>query len=90
MMDSADPLDGWNLSHILQTSYGPAINDVYGRFFIYLRDLLSSFIRQMMSRRIAFELVNVDANDLPRQLGSRQFARIEVMSERTWWGFSSD
>lgn len=90
MMDSADPLDGWDLSHILQTSCGPATNDIYGKIFFYLKDLLSSFRRQVMSRGIAFELVNMDVNDLPRHLGSRRFARIEVMSKKTCWRFSSD
>jgi hypothetical protein len=78
MMDSADPLDGWDLRDILQnsstTSSGSATNDIYGRLFYQLRDLLSSF--------------NVDVNDLPEQLqlqprlghgeSNPQFARIEV------------
>lgn len=81
-MDSADPFDGWNAGVALQSSYGPATNDIYGKLFNHLKDLLSSFIRQAASRRIAFELFNVDVNDLPRQLGSRQFARIEVTVEK--------
>ena len=81
MMDSADPLDGWDLGYVLQSSYGSAINDMYGKLFNHLRDLLSSFIRQTALRRIAFELFNMDVKDLPKQLGSRQFARIEVWSK---------
>lgn len=83
MMDSADPFDGWDLRYVLQNSYGSAANDMYGKLFNHLRDLLSSFARQAASRKIAFELFNEDVNDLPRQLGSRQFARIEVIVERT-------
>jgi hypothetical protein len=87
MMDSADPFDGWDLGYVLQSSYGSANNDMYGKLFNHLRDLLSSFIRQVASRRIAFELFNTDVNDLPRQLGSRQFARIEVIFERMRWRY---
>jgi hypothetical protein len=82
MMDSADPLDGWNLSHILRTSRGSAANDIYGKLFDYLRDLLCSFARQAASRTIAFEFTNIDVIDLPSQLGDRQFARIEVIARR--------
>lgn len=80
MMDSADPLDGWNLRQIFQISCGPASNDIYGKLFHHLQDLLSSFATQVISRKVSFELFNMDVNDLPKQLGSRQFARIEVMS----------
>src|SRR6266480_5135204 len=90
MTDSADPLGGWDLGYVLKSSYGSAINDIYGKLFNYLRDLLSSFIMQVASRRIAFELFNMDVKDLPRQLDSRQFARIEVMFERMCWRYSAD
>lgn len=89
MMDSADPFDGWDLGYVLQSSYGPAVNDMYGKLFNHLKDLLSSFIRQTASRRIAFELFNMDVNDLPRQLSGRQFARIEVMVGRMFWRYSA-
>ena len=90
MADSADPLDGWDLGYLLQSSYSSAINDIYGNLFYHLRDLLSSFIRQVASRKIAFELFNMDVNDLPRHLGGRQFARIEVISEIMCWKYSAD
>ncbi|RMZ87204.1 hypothetical protein DV736_g5572, partial [Chaetothyriales sp. CBS 134916] len=78
MTDSADPFDGWDIRYVLQTSYGSAANDMYGKLFNHLRDLLSSFVKQATSRNLAFELLNEDVNDLARQLGNRQFARIEV------------
>ncbi|KIW22047.1 hypothetical protein, variant [Cladophialophora immunda] len=90
MMDSADPFDGWDLRSVLQRSYGSATNDMYGKLFNHLRDLLSSFARQAASRKMAFELFNADVNDLPRQLGSRQFARIGVMVERMCCRHSAD
>ena len=82
MTDSADPFDGWDLGYVLQSSYGSAAKDMYGKLFYDLRDYLSSLTRQAASRKIAFDLFNVDVNDLPRQVGSRQFTRIEVMVER--------
>lgn len=82
MLDSADPLDGWNLNHISRISCGPASNDIYGKLFNRLKNLLSSFKTQIMSRTIGFEFFNLDASDLPWHLGNRTFARIEVRFQR--------
>lgn len=79
MMDSADPLDGWDLRHVLDNFQGSAANDIYGKLFNLLKDLLTSFARQVASRKMVFELFNTDVNDLPAQLHSRRFARIEVI-----------
>lgn len=78
MKDSADPLDGWNLSEVLDFDIGPTTNDVYGKLFCYLRSLFSSFHQRVASHSVRFLLLNVDATDLPDQLGETRFARIEV------------
>lgn len=82
MTDSADPLDGWDLGAIIQNSKGSAANDIYGKLFNYLGELLSSFVKQLSSREVAFELFNMDAQNLPRHFGGRKFARIEVKASR--------
>lgn len=78
MKDSADPLDGWNPNEILSIDIAPATNDVYGKLFCYLTSLLTSFHRRLASHGAKFQLVNVNATDLPDQLGALRFARIEV------------
>ena len=78
MKDSADPFHGWNMAEVLRIPYGPAENDMYGKLFHFVKDLLSSFTRQVASRNIAFELFNTDAQELPKHLNNRKFARIEV------------
>lgn len=78
MYDSADPLDGWNFAQILRCTGGSGPNDLYGKLFASLKHLLNSFVRQVSSRSIGFELWNLDVNDLPKHLKARKFARIEV------------
>jgi len=88
MTDPAEPFDGWDVGYVLQRSYGSAVNDT-ANYSSFKRDLLSSFRRHTASGTIAFEIFNMDANDLPRQLGSRQFARIEVIVGLMFWPFNA-
>jgi hypothetical protein len=81
MMDSADPFNGWGSDHVIGCSYGSAVNDIYGRLFNYLRQLLTSFIKQTNTRKVALELYNMDVIDLPKYLNSKRFARIEVIKK---------
>lgn len=40
MLDNADPLNGWSLNDVLEFPVGSATNDVYGKLYNYLLDLL--------------------------------------------------
>ncbi|KAF2016823.1 hypothetical protein BU24DRAFT_366243 [Aaosphaeria arxii CBS 175.79] len=77
MKDDADPLDDWSYDEYIK-SLRIARNDVYGAFFFYLRDLLLEFCTRVHSVSVSFQLLAVNAVDLPRYLNSQQFDRIEV------------
>ncbi|KAK5133101.1 hypothetical protein LTR08_008211 [Meristemomyces frigidus] len=78
MKDAADPLDGWALGDILKVNTGPAANDIYGKLFLHVRELVSSFHRRIESLNVSFELSNCAAEDLSNQLSEGSFARVEV------------
>ena len=79
MKDSADPLDGWSLPTILKQNAGPASNDVYGKLYRHLSDLLRSFLHSLAARPSAFHFLHTDANDLADHLRDESgFDRIEV------------
>lgn len=79
MKDSADPLDGWSLPEILKQNARPASNDVYGKLYRHLPELLQSFHRSLSARPFSFRLLHMDASDLADHLrGEPGFDRIEV------------
>ncbi|KAJ5047251.1 uncharacterized protein L3040_003090 [Drepanopeziza brunnea f. sp. 'multigermtubi'] len=82
MMDSADPLGGWNIKDVMRLA-PLAKNDIYGSLFNYLQDLLLQFCNQVSRLPVHFQLFQVDALDLPGILRQRgmdcpYFDRIEV------------
>ncbi|OJD34037.1 mynd finger family protein [Diplodia corticola] len=82
MMDSADPLAGWPLDEVLRKT-GVAKNDIYGGLFFYLIEVFVDFCERILTRKIDFVLLNVDAVDLPETLAKdmslpQSFDRIEV------------
>ena len=68
MKDSADPLDGWSLPEILKQNARPASNDVYGKLYRHLFELLQSFHRSLSARPFSFRLLHMDASDLADHL----------------------
>lgn len=78
MKDSADPLDGWNLSEVLKVQCGPASNDSYGKLFYFLTSLFSRFYHRLSVLEASFELLNLDAKNLRDHLPDGTFSRIEV------------
>ncbi|KAK1048026.1 hypothetical protein LTR33_014919 [Friedmanniomyces endolithicus] len=78
MMDSADPLDGWDWREVLKTSSGLATNDLYGKLVVYLKRHFSDFHNLLQSHTSTFSLFNVNAGSLPHHLPRNNFARIEV------------
>jgi hypothetical protein len=65
-------------AEVLKSSSGPAINDMYGKLYYYLLDLVSSFYDRLSSLNVGFEIHNTDATDLAARLKDGTFARIEV------------
>lgn len=78
MMDSADPLGGWDFAEVLEADTGNAAYDLYGKLFVRISSLLLSFKRRLSSTGANFEMYNLNATELPKTLGSARFARIEV------------
>lgn len=83
MMDSADPLSGWEIADVLGTNIGNATNDLYGKLYAHVWETLLSFQHRLCSTGVNFELHCLDAKDLPNTLALESFARIEVMSSIT-------
>jgi len=77
MDDKADPLDGWPILEVKQMP-SPADQDVYGKLFIYLHDILLQFLDRFQKVRINFDLHSVDVNELPEHLQPNTYSRIEV------------
>lgn len=87
MPDSADPRISWNLLEVCTgpfTANYPAKNDLYGRLFIYLRETLLGFCRQLSKQEVKIRVLSIDPLSLPgylkRQPGDPGFDRIEVIS----------
>ena len=78
MKDSADPIQGWYRTDFGVANFGPATNDIFGRLFHGLKSVLTSFYDRTSSNRCNFQLLNVDAIELPPLLEKERFARIEV------------
>ena len=78
MMDSADPLGGWDFAEVLEADTGNAAHDLYGKLFVHVSSLLLSFKRRLSNTVASFEMYNLNATELPETLGSTRFARIEV------------
>ena len=78
MIDTADPLCGWSLSDILETSIGNAAYDLYGKLFVHVATLLLSFKHRLSNVGATFELHNLEVADLEDTLAPTTFARIEV------------
>lgn len=78
MMDNADPLTGWSLQEIRNTSSGPAAADMYGKLFYYLRSVVRGFVERLKTQSHVFQMLHMDAETLPAFLGGAKFSRIEV------------
>lgn len=78
MHDSADPLNGWSLKEVEDSSSGPATADIYGKLFYHVCAVLRAFLLRLSVLKVFFRLLQVDASDLPDHLENSSFSRIEV------------
>jgi hypothetical protein len=78
MMDSADPLGGWEFAEVLSTDNGNAAYDIHGKLFVHVTSLLRSFKQRLLNTGAKFEIYNLNATELPGTLAPTKFARIEV------------
>ncbi|KAI0884685.1 uncharacterized protein GGS22DRAFT_188894 [Annulohypoxylon maeteangense] len=84
--DQANPLGSWPIGEVRSTPC-QASEDVYGRLYFYLRNVLSAFIRKVAAGKIYFELTDNDAKEL-RNLRHEKYDRIEAsnISDMCWLG----
>lgn len=78
MRDNADPLNGWSLKEVEESSSGPAAADIYGKLFYHVRAVLRAFLLRLSGLQVSFRLFQVDGSDLPDHLEGGSFSRIEV------------
>lgn len=78
MMDSAEPLGGWDFAEVLETNIGNAAYDLYGKLFVHVGSLLLSFKHRVSTTGVNFVVYNLNATELPKALTPTTFARIEV------------
>lgn len=78
MYDNADPLHGWSLMDVEDSSNGPAAADIYSKLFYHVRAVLRAFLLRLSGLQVSFRLFQVDASDLPNHLEDGSFSRIEV------------
>jgi hypothetical protein len=68
MLDSAEPLAGWDFAELLATNIGNAANDLYVKLFVHVGSLLLSFKRRLSNTRASFEMHNLNATELSKTL----------------------
>lgn len=76
--DNADPLNGWSLKEVEDTSSGPAGADIYGKLFYHVRTVLRACLLRLSDLQVSFRLLQVDASTLRDDLDGEYFSRIEV------------
>ncbi|KAI1764418.1 hypothetical protein GGR53DRAFT_322938 [Hypoxylon sp. FL1150] len=77
LTDQADPLAGWIDSEVRAAPW-KASADLYGKLYIYLRGVLSAFIRKISTGKVHFQLFNVPGKDLEPCMTPSTCDRIET------------
>lgn len=91
--DSASPLEGWDLDAVLEAGlrYGTQTEDIMGCLFFYVKEQLVNFIKRLRSFKINISFFDRDAVDLPSEISSMRFDRIEVSNivDKNYLGLST-
>ena len=84
MDDQADPLTGWPIWEVRKR---PCIasQDIYGKLFEYLKDVMSNFLERLSIGNVDFELYRMDAEELSHHLTANSYDRIEVSMNFYSW-----
>jgi hypothetical protein len=78
LKDASNPLDGRLLKDPPTSRSCSAVADKYGRLHHLLEQRLETLHSRLRSVSVTFELFNVPAEELSKQLKEETFARIEV------------
>ena len=57
----------------MQTSVGALTNDIYGKLYFYIQDILTSFRERIQTLDVSFNLFQVDAKSLTEYLSPGDF-----------------
>ncbi|KAI0812059.1 hypothetical protein GGR55DRAFT_677657 [Xylaria sp. FL0064] len=90
MSSFSDPLEGWPLAEVRKNELAPK-NDIYGKLFYFVRDLVEKFIVRLKSIKIDIEIHVCHAEELKTKLNGRQFDRIHAsnLADDRWMGTDS-
>ncbi|KAI3326332.1 hypothetical protein HD806DRAFT_552587 [Xylariaceae sp. AK1471] len=77
MRVNSDPIEGWPIDEVLKNELSPK-NDIYGKLFYYVRDMLEKFIIRLKSLKIDIEVHCCEAEKLATRLTGLQFDRIHT------------
>ncbi|KAL4911349.1 hypothetical protein BDW74DRAFT_164872 [Aspergillus multicolor] len=82
--NSSNPLDGWKLAEVLQTSYA-AENDIYGQLHQHVLGFLTKFCEKLPALRMNVSFLNMDPINLPQCIGrfngkQKVYDRIDLAS----------
>ncbi|QYS97447.1 MYND-type zinc finger protein samB [Trichoderma simmonsii] len=78
MNECADPLHGWSLKDVEDSSSGPATADIYGKLFNHIRTTLRAFLIRLSDSQMAFRLFCMGFGEIYTVLPCNTFNRIEV------------
>lgn len=78
MMDSAEPLSGWDDVEFMSIAPGLTANDIYGKLYGHLQAIFACFCHRVLETTVDFQLYNLDAMELSSHEEASSFARIEV------------
>ncbi|KAI0528328.1 hypothetical protein F5B22DRAFT_641299 [Xylaria bambusicola] len=74
---TSDPLRCWGLEDVSKNELAPK-NDIYGKLFYYVRDMLEKFIIRLKSIKIDIEVHCCEPEVLQSRLAGQQFDRIHA------------
>lgn len=77
MDDRSDPLNGWPIQEVVRVQT-IATEDIYGKLYVYLRDLFERFLSRLAQMEVNFELRSAHPTELLRIFQVNKFARIDV------------
>ncbi|KAI0424356.1 hypothetical protein F5Y09DRAFT_353492 [Xylaria sp. FL1042] len=85
MSSFSDPLGGWNIKEVDENKLAPK-NDIYGKLFYFVRDLVEKFIVRLKSIKIDIEVYDCDTEVLKTKLTGQQFDRIHAsnLADEHW------
>ncbi|KAL6702167.1 hypothetical protein J3F84DRAFT_399618 [Trichoderma pleuroticola] len=81
MTECDDPLQGWSLKDVEDSSSGPATADIYGKLFSHIRTTLGAFLTRLSDSQTSFRLFCMGFSELSTILECGTFNRIEVSNE---------